>query len=533
VDAPGPDATRDGTPGVAAGRANLTAQAAFGLSWSALSTVALVVANLAYTATVSRLLEPTDFGLVAMANLVVLFGQYFARMGLASALVQKPQLSDDEIRAASTAGVLIGLVCLGLVWLLAPAVGDLFHAPQVAPVLRGLGLSFLFMGWSMTGLGLLRRELRFRALSVISVGAYVVGYLVVGVGLALLGAGVWSLVAATVTSTVIQAAWQFAILRHSVRPVLRWRPYQAVCGYGTRLSIAHVLDYLGGNLDTFTVARIASPAVLGLYSRAYYLVFQPLGNYLSAALTNVTFATLSRVQEDPARLRRGYLSMTSLGVLLIFPLCAGMAVAAPELVAVVLGPQWGPAVVLVPWFALAGGCHVASQLSQSLAEARAELNRSVAVQVGYLLVLAALILLVLQFSSRGVWVIGAAVAAAEMLRYLGYLLLVRRVLELPATRVWQAHIPAVFAGVGVALAIAATRWALTGAPSLALLAAEITAGALALALCIRVCPAPAIRAELQFRLASAGLLGPPDGRRRRAARLVLGRPGRAEIGTER
>ena len=80
---------------------------------------------------------------------------------------------------------------------------------------------------------------------------------------------------------------------------------------------------------------------------------------------------------------------------------------------------------------------------------------------------------------------------------------------------------------GVALAIAAARWALAGAPALAVLAAEITAGALALALCIRVCPAPAVRAELWFRLASAGLLGPPDGRRRRVASLVLGPPDRA------
>ena len=257
-------------------------------------------------------------------------------------------------------------------------------------------------------------------------------------------------------------------------------------------------------------------------------MFQPLGNYLSTALTNVSFAALSRVQEDPVRLRRGYLGMMSLGALLVFPLCAGMAVAAPELVAVVLGPQWGPAVGLVPWFALAGGCHLASQLSQSLAEARAELNRSVVVQVGYLLVLAALILLALPFSSRGVWVIAAAVAVAELLRYLGYLVLARRVLELPAARIWQAHVPAFFAGVGVALAIAAVRWALTGAPSLAVLAAEITAGALALALCIRVCPAPAIRAELRSRLASAGLLGPSHGRRRRVASLVLGPLDRAD-----
>ena len=327
-----------GSPPGSAGRANLTAQATSGLSWSALSTAALVVANLGYTATISRLLDPTAFGLMAMANLVVLFAEYFVRMGLASALVQKPDLSDEEVRAASTAGILIGLLCLGLVWLLAPAVGVLFRAPDLAPVLRGLGISFLFMGWSMTGLGLLRRALRFRELAMISVGAYVAGYLVVGVGLALLGAGVWSLVAATVTSTAIQAVWQYALLRHPLRPVRQWRPYRAVCGYAARLSVAHVLDYVGSNLDTFTVARIATTAVVGQYSRAYYLVFQPLGNYLSAALSNVVFATLSRIHEDLTRLRRAYLSIMSLGALLVFPICVGMAVAAPELVAVVPGP---------------------------------------------------------------------------------------------------------------------------------------------------------------------------------------------------
>jgi O-antigen/teichoic acid export membrane protein len=502
----------------------MTAHAASGLSWSSLSIAALVVANLAYTATISRLLDPTAFGLMTMANLVVLFTQYFVRMGLASALVQKPDLSNEEIRAASTAGILIGLVCLGLVWLVAPAVGVLFHAPELAPVLRGLAISFIFSGWSMTGLGLLRRGLRFRELSIISIGGYLVGYLVVGVGLAFLGAGVWSLVAATLASTAIQAVWQYVLVRHPLRPVKHWRPYQAVCGYGARLSVAHILDYVGGNLDTFTVARIATTATVGQYSRAYYLVFQPLGNYLSSALTNVVFATLSRIQDDIARLRRGYLSIMSLSALLLFPMCVGMAVAAVELVAVVLGPQWGPAAGLVPWFALAGGCHVASQLSQSLAEARAELNRSVAVQVAYLVGLVVLILLVLPFRTQGVWVIAAAVAVAEVLRYLGYLILARRVLGLRRAEVWRAHFPAAFASAGVGLAIAAAGWVLAAAPSLAVLAVQITAGAVALAVCIRVCPTSDVRAELWLRVVSAGLLEASGGWRWRLARLFLGKP---------
>jgi O-antigen/teichoic acid export membrane protein len=504
-------------------RTNLTARTASGLSWTYLSTASLVVANLAYTATISRLLAPVAFGLLAMANVVVLFAQYFARMGLASALIQKPDLSDDDVRASSTAGIAIGMVCMAVIWVSAPALGVLFGTSALPPILRGLSVSFVFMGWSQTSNGLLRRQLRFRALSLVAVVTYVFAYLVVGVGLALLGAGLWSLVAASVSSTALQSILQYALLRHPVRPVLRWEPYRAVCGYGFRLSGAYLMDYVGANLDTVTVIRVASAEVVGQYSRAYYLVFQPLGNYLAVALSTVLFSPLSRIQQDLTRLRRAFLSVLSIITVVLFPMCAGMAIAAQELAMVVLGPQWTLVPGLIPWFAVAGGCHVASQMSQLLAEARAELNRSLAVQVFYVVALALLLLAAVPFKGHGVWVIGAAVAGAEVLRYLGYLRLTRRVLKLRFGQVSRAHLPAAFASVGVGLAVAAVRAPLAGhAPAILVLAADMCVGVLALALCIRLCPLPAIRHELRLRLDAAGVLGAEGGVRRRLARLILG-----------
>ena len=393
-----------------------------------------MVANLAYTATISRLLGPVAFGLLAMANLVVLFAQYFARMGLASALIQKPDLSDDEIRASSTAGIAIGMICMAVIWVLAPAMGILFRPRHCRPSCAACRCR----SCSWAG----RRPATACSAASCASGpcrwsrwcTYVFAYLVVGVGLALLGAGLWSLVAASVAATALQSILQYALLRHPVRPVLRWEPYRAVCGYGVRLSGAYLMDYIGSNLDTFTVTRIASTAVVGQYSRAYYLVFQPLGNYLAQALSTVLFSPLSRIQQDLARLRRAFLSVLSIMNVVLFPICAGMAVAAQELVQVVLGPQWTLVPGLVPWFAVAGGCHVASLMSQLLAEARAELNRSLAVQVIYLVALALLLLAAVPFTGHGVWVIAAAVAGAEVLRYLGYLRLTRRVLRLDPAR---------------------------------------------------------------------------------------------------
>jgi O-antigen/teichoic acid export membrane protein len=421
--------------------------------------------------------------------------------------------------------VAVGAVCFGLVWVLTPAITDLFRAPELSPVLRVLGLSFLFEGLSMVGLGLLRRQLRFRELSIITVGTYVLGYLVVGVGLALLGAGVWSLVVGSLVSSSSQVVWQYILLRHRVRPVLRWQPYRDICGYGMRLSGAHLLDYAGSNLDTFTVGRFAGTAVVGQYSRGYYLAVQPLQVYLTQALTNVLFPHLSRIQEDSARLRRASLSMLALSALVLFPVCAGMAVAARELVRVVLGPQWGLAATLVPWFALAGGCGVISALSQTVAEARNELNRSLAIQAAYVVVLGGLLVVALDHRARGVWVFAAAVAAADMLRLVGYLVLMRRIVGLSMAQLWASFAPAVFASLGVVVAVAVVRNAFVGdMPALLVLAAEVAAGALALALCIRLGPLRAIRRELWMRLTAAGVLGSSTSRsRRRLATLILGR----------
>ena len=440
----------------------LTARAASGLRWSSLGYGALMVANIAYTVTISRLLDPAAFGLMALAQLVVLFVQFFARMGLASALVQKPELSEGrhpgglQRRHRRRRGLPRRGVGAG------PGVQCVFRAPDLPPVLRALGVSFVFEGWSMTGLGLLRRQLRFRELSIITVGTYVLGYLVVGVGLALLGAGVWSLVAASLVSTAAQAVWQYALLRHPVRPVLRWEPYQEVCGYGMRLSGAHLLDYVGSNLDTFTVGRFASTAVRRPVQPGLLPGLPAASNYLTQALTNVLFPHLSRIQQDWPRLRRAYLSVLALGASCVPGVRrhgGGRTRAGPGRARPAVGPGGtaGPVVRARGWLP---AC--ISELSQTAGGGprRAEpVAGRPEVPTSW------------RWGAAGVRD-GVPVARdlgvrrgrrrRELLRYVGYLGLARRSLGISSGQVWASYAPAAFASAGVALAIAATRRALIG-----------------------------------------------------------------------
>ena len=514
---------------------DVKAGAVSGVRWSYFSTIALIVANVAYTAIASRLISPSAFGLVALANLVVLFLQFFTRLGLSSALVQKPDLKEEDIRAASTIGAVLGIVLFALVWVLTPWICEIFHEPALSGVLRVLAIYLPIAGWSTTGLGLLTRDLRFGELSVVTVTTYIFSYVVVGIALAFAGAGVWSLVGASLTSAIMQAAWQYMLVRHPVRPPLRWLPYRTVGGFGATLTLAHWLDYVGNSLGTFVVGRSANAAVVGQFNRAYYLAFQSIRIYLGEALANVLFSGLSAIQDDKPRVRRVYLSVLCLGALALFPPCVGMAMAAPELVRVVLGPSWPLAANILPWFALAAAMSVLSRFSQALAESRAELGRSLLVQGVYIVILSLLLLLVAyDLQAKGVWLYAAAVAVGEFCRCVAYLHLTRRLLRLVRVEVIRSLLPGLFAAAVVGLALGLVRITVSSEISspLALLVVEFLVGILAYSIGVRVWPLPDARRELWSNASAFGVLGRVGRWRWRLALLILGAPREVPTATE-
>ena len=196
-------------------------------------------------------------------------------------------------------------------------------------------------------------------------------------------------------------------------------------------------------------------------------------------------------------------------------------------VRVVLGPQWDLAATVVPWFALAAGFSVISALSQTVAEARADLNRSLVVQGAYVVVLGVFLAFAIGYRSYGIWVFAAAVARrrAPPARRLPRPHAAHRRAH-HAAQLWASYAPAAFASARrrVGRRGRPARALLGQVPTLLVFAAELAAGALALALCIRFCPLPGIRRELRMRLDRGR-----GARRRRRLRwrlapLVVGRP---------
>lgn len=500
-------------------RQNLTSQTVSGLRWTYFSTVADVVLQLSYQAVISRLLEPATFGLFAIALLVRRFAKHFRDLGVGQAIIQKPDLDDDDLRVAFTMSLLFGVALFGVAWVAAPLAARFFDEPSVVPVLRAMGATLIVGSAGATAQGVLRRELRFRELTLRDIASYVVGFPLVGIGLALLGAGVWSLVAAHLVATLISALAAYRCVRHPVQPLLEWARVRTLYGFGGRISLVSFLEMLGSNIDTVVVGRYVSPALLGQYSRAFYLSSYPTME-LVRNLSNVLFPSFSKIQSDLPRVRRVYLGSLCLLAFVLLPLSAGLAVAAREVVGVFLGPQWDVAAAVLPVLMAAAAVHALTNLAGVITTALAELNRKLALQAGYLVVLAGLLLLA---RGHGLWAYAAALSAGEVVRHGLYLVLMRRVIGVTLRDTWVNYWPAVLtAGVVAGLvALGRTAAMAIGAPMVVTLALEVLLGLAGLLVVLRWGPVPRVRAELHTRLRGAGLMqvGSPLSR---VVPLVLG-----------
>ena len=139
------------------------------------------------------------FGLYAAALVVIKLSVIFEGLGVAPAIVQRPTLEERHLRVGFTLSILLSVAVAGLVWSMAPAIANLLRLADLAPVVRGACVVFLFQGFSMVAQASAQRALRFRWLAGVDAIAFAVGFVVVGPALAWLGFGIWALVGALVT----------------------------------------------------------------------------------------------------------------------------------------------------------------------------------------------------------------------------------------------------------------------------------------------------------------------------------------------
>jgi PST family polysaccharide transporter len=292
----------------------------------------------------ARLLDPQDFGLVAMVTVITGIYELFSTAGLSAATVQKFTISDEQISALFWINVLVGAV-LGLLCILtAPILVAFYHEPRLFWVTVALAAGFVINGSGVQHFALLQRELRYVTLSVIETLANL-GSIAVGIGMALAGFGYWALVATSISLRFIMAAGMWLTTKWIPGRPRRAAGTGSLLRFGGTITLNNLIIYIGYNSEKALLGRFWGADALGLYGRAFQLIDIPASN-LSAAIGGVAFSTLARLQNDSIRLKSYFLKGYAVVNAMTMPTTMFCALFADEIVLVVLGPKWAEAAML-------------------------------------------------------------------------------------------------------------------------------------------------------------------------------------------
>jgi len=325
-------------PGMDKPPMELKQKALKGIIWSGAQTWGGRAVSFIVFVVLSRLLTPEAFGLVAMASLFITFIQTFQDQGFGDAIIQRSDLQQEHLDTAFWTNLLTGVLLTLVSIICSGLIATLFHQPQLVPIIRWLSLSFILAGLSSTQQAILRRQLAFKELTLRSVSAIFVGG-VIGVVLAFLGFGVWSLV----TQTLINGLVGIMVLWR----VSHWRPsfhfskkhFHDLFTFGVNIIGMNILNFFNRHADDLLIGYFLGPTLLGFYTIAYKL-FGTMTELLTSVTNAVAFPTFSRLQNDSERMHRAFYQAVHYTSLIAFPAFIGMAVVAPELIPTLFGPQW-------------------------------------------------------------------------------------------------------------------------------------------------------------------------------------------------
>jgi len=273
--------------------------------WQLTSMVVKVVIQLCVIAILARHILPEEFGLIALANMVLIFVEMCAEAGIGPAIIQKKNLRAEHIRAGFALAVTLGALFVAVLWMLAPLLAVFFKSEVLVDIIRWLGLSVFIIKFGMISRSLIERDMHFHTLMWVDVGSYVFAYAPVGITMALTGYGVWSIVAAKLTQCCLQTIALFAWRPHPVKPVFSTGAYKEIGVYGGGLTLARFFGNIASQGDYFVVGRFCSVILLGFYERAAAVMVMP-GQYLGYLLDKILFPAMSQIQDQTKRLENAF-----------------------------------------------------------------------------------------------------------------------------------------------------------------------------------------------------------------------------------
>lgn len=316
-----------------------------GVFWSGLEQFANQIIGFVISIILARLLLPEEFGLIAMFAIFIALGGAMIDSGLTQSLIRTDNPTDEEYSTVFYFNLIGSIVVFGIVAWSAPLLANFYDQPQLTNILRVYSIVFIINAFGAIQRTRLTKIMNFKTQMLVSTPSLIFSG-VVGVGLALYGFGVWSIVWSRVTHAFTSSIqfWFWS----------KWRPlwffsikiFKRHFNFGFKLLFSRILDTVFNNLYPIIIGKYFTPAQVGFYSKADDLQMRPVG-IISNVVSKITFPLFSEIQNDDLRLKYIYKRIMLSVIYFIAPILIFMAVLAEPMFRFIYTDKWLPA---VPYF---------------------------------------------------------------------------------------------------------------------------------------------------------------------------------------
>lgn len=331
---------------------NIKEKTIYGLGWNGANQLLQAILGFVVTVILIRLIPPDEFGKIGMIVVFSGFAIIFTELGLNSALIQKKDLSAEQISTVFWATMLLALLIAILFFCLAPLIASFYGIPQLKWLARAISVHFIFVALSGTHRALLLKAVNFKSIFKINALATLISG-TTAITLAYFNFGVWSLLGQILSHALITAFLMWT--QNTWRPTFtfQWSLLKPLLAFSLPLSGNTTLNYWARNFDNLIIGRMLGDGALGIYTKAYSLLLFPLKN-ITYIFNQVLFPSFSTIQSDHRQIAQIYTQSLSMIALLTFPLMAGLFVVSEHFVHAFFGTAWLEMIPLIKIFSILG-----------------------------------------------------------------------------------------------------------------------------------------------------------------------------------
>jgi len=309
-----------------------------GILWSAANIIFSKSFRLIASIILARLLFPEDFGLYGIALIIIRFARKVTNMGFSSVIVQRKELTEQEINTIFTVSLSINMAIGAILFFGAPLFASWVDEPKVTAVVKVISSTFLMAAFALVSQNILKRDMRFKELAFSRSARSVVG-LTLPIVLAILNFGVWSLILGEVFGTFASMIAAIIYARWMPKIYFKLQAFKNVYAYGLKVSVVSYLNYFINNVDYLLISKFLGVAQLGYYERAFNLM-NLTRRQLGKTVNETLFSAYSKIKDDKERVVGNLKKMLSYVSLIAYPVLIWLFFAAPALIINMYGVKW-------------------------------------------------------------------------------------------------------------------------------------------------------------------------------------------------